>query len=133
MTTFIEGNKDRFGVEPICRVLTEHGVKIAPSTYYAAKTRPASTRARRDEQLLVEIKRVFSDRRLGRGLAGARKVWRLLARDPAVAGRVGPVARCTVNRPGSMLQPVARSISRATASAAITTVRWASIDSRLWW
>lgn len=24
----------RWGVEPICRVLTEHGVEIAPSTYY---------------------------------------------------------------------------------------------------
>ena len=25
-----------FGVESICRVLTEHGCQIAPSTYYAA-------------------------------------------------------------------------------------------------
>ena len=28
-----------FGVEPICRVLTDHNVPIAPSTYYAAKKR----------------------------------------------------------------------------------------------
>ena len=33
---FISEHKSRFGVEPICRVLTEHGLKIAPSTYYAA-------------------------------------------------------------------------------------------------
>ena len=26
---FIDGHKARFGVEPICRVLTEHGCKIA--------------------------------------------------------------------------------------------------------
>ena len=26
----------QFGVEPICRVLSEHGCPIAPSTYYAA-------------------------------------------------------------------------------------------------
>jgi hypothetical protein len=25
----------RWGVEPICTVLTEHGLPIAPSTYYA--------------------------------------------------------------------------------------------------
>jgi len=28
-----------FGVEPICRVLTEHGMPIAPSTYYEARNR----------------------------------------------------------------------------------------------
>jgi hypothetical protein len=30
------------GVEPICDVLTEHNFAIAPVTYYAAETRPAS-------------------------------------------------------------------------------------------
>ncbi|MFJ9843296.1 hypothetical protein ACIRYZ_23050, partial [Kitasatospora sp. NPDC101155] len=30
------------GVEPICRVLTEHGCSIAPSTYYAHRKRVAS-------------------------------------------------------------------------------------------
>lgn len=30
----------RFGVEPICRVLTGHGCQIAPSTYYEAQCRP---------------------------------------------------------------------------------------------
>jgi hypothetical protein len=29
-----------FGVEPICRVLSEHRCQIAPSTYDAAKNRP---------------------------------------------------------------------------------------------
>ena len=24
----------RWGVEPICRVLSEHGLQVAPSTYY---------------------------------------------------------------------------------------------------
>jgi putative transposase len=27
----------RWGVEPICRVLSEHGLPIAPSSYYAAR------------------------------------------------------------------------------------------------
>jgi putative transposase len=98
VTAFIDDHKDRFGVEPICRTLSTHGVQIAPSTYYAAKARPPSAREVRDVGLLVEIQRVFHDRNLGRGLAGVRKVWRLLRRDPAVVERFGPIARCTVGR-----------------------------------
>jgi putative transposase len=96
--TFIDDHKHRFGVEPICRVLNGHGCQIAPSTYYAAKTRPASARALGDAALLVEIDRVFHDRNLGRGLAGARKVWHLLHRDANIADQFGSVARCTVER-----------------------------------
>jgi hypothetical protein len=36
---FIDANREEFGVEPICAVLSEHGMPIAPSTYYAAKAR----------------------------------------------------------------------------------------------
>ncbi len=45
MTAFMDDHKTRFGVVPICTVLSEHGVKIAPSTYYAAKNRALSVRA----------------------------------------------------------------------------------------
>jgi putative transposase len=92
VVAFIDSVKDRYGVEPVCRVLTEYVVKIAPSTYYAFKKRPPSPRRLRDEELCAEIKRVYHDRDKGRGLAGARKVWHLLARDGIV------VARCTVER-----------------------------------
>jgi putative transposase len=89
---FIDDHKERFGVEPICRVLTKHGCKIAPSGYYAFKTRPASVRAARDAELVVLIRDVFFDRKKGRGISGARKIWRLLKRDGI------DVARCTVER-----------------------------------
>ncbi|RLP56633.1 IS3 family transposase, partial [Kocuria marina subsp. indica] len=89
---FIDDHRDRFGVEPICRVLTEHGVKIAPPVYYAFKKRPASARAVSDTELVVQIERVFWDRKLGRGISGVCKVWRLLKREGIV------VARCTVER-----------------------------------
>lgn len=56
---FIDDHRDRFGVEPICRVLTEHGVKIAPSGYYAFQKRPVCARAVSDVELMVEIERVF--------------------------------------------------------------------------
>lgn len=89
---FIDEHRDRFGVEPICRVLTEHDVPIAPSGYYAFKTRPASARAVSDAELIIQIERVFWDRNLGHGISGARKIWRLLRREGIV------VARCTVER-----------------------------------
>ena len=54
---FISEQKDRFGVEPVCRVLSEHGWKIAPGTYYAAVKRPPSARSLRDAQILTEIVR----------------------------------------------------------------------------
>ncbi|MFI9626592.1 transposase [Streptomyces sp. NPDC052042] len=44
---FIDERRDRFGgVEPICRVLTGHDCKIAPSTYYAHHKRQQAPSAR---------------------------------------------------------------------------------------
>ncbi len=58
---FISDHKDRFGVEPICRVLTQHGCQIAPSAYYDAVRRAPSARAVRDEHLKTVISRVHED------------------------------------------------------------------------
>jgi putative transposase len=87
--TFIDEHKDVFGVEPICRVLTQHGAPIAPSTCYAAKSRPPSARAVRDEQLKAEISRVWKD---NYEVYGADKIWLELNRQGTA------VARCTVER-----------------------------------
>jgi putative transposase len=84
MIAYIDRNKHRYGVEPICRVLP-----IAPSTYYAARRRPLSARAVRDTKLKVEIARVHAEHF---GVYGARKVWRQLHREGVA------VARCTVER-----------------------------------
>ena len=56
------------------------------------KTRPASARSLRDEELIAVIERVFGDKKLGRGICGARKMWHLLCREGIA------VARCTVER-----------------------------------
>jgi putative transposase len=42
-------------------VLTDVGVQIAASTYYAAIARPPSARAVRDEQLKKDITRVYQE------------------------------------------------------------------------
>jgi hypothetical protein len=38
-------------------VLTEHGCKIAPNTYWVARKRPLSKRAIRDAELVEQIQR----------------------------------------------------------------------------
>ena len=89
MIAFIDAHRDRFGVEPICRVLTEHGCKIAPNTYWVARKRPPSKRACRDAELVVEIRRVYAENLF---VYGADKVWAQLNREGI------RVARCTVER-----------------------------------
>jgi putative transposase len=88
-----DGDGLRWGVESICAVLTEHGLRIAPSTYYdyrcEYRQRAASARARREEDLLEHIRRVHRD---NFGVYGARKVWLTLNREGIA------VARCTVER-----------------------------------
>jgi putative transposase len=71
LVDYIDQHRDRFGVEPICEVLTKAGTKIAPSSYYAAKTRPPSARAVADDKHLELIRRVHAD---NYGVYGVRKV-----------------------------------------------------------
>jgi putative transposase len=118
MITYIDGHKDRFGVEPICQVLP-----IAPSTYHAAKRRPPSARALRDEELKAEIARVHAEHF---GVYGARKVWRQLHREGIA------VARCTVERlMGKLhLEGVRRGKARRTTTPDGTTARPADLVDR---
>lgn len=74
-----------WGVEPICRVC-----QIAPSTYYAAKSRPPSARSIRDAELKVEIQRVY-DANLQ--VYGADKIWDHLNLEDGIQ-----VGRCRVER-----------------------------------
>jgi putative transposase len=89
---YINGHAGRFGVVPICRVLSGHGIQIAPSTYYDAVRRGSDTSAARyrDEYLCEQITRVHAENHFG--VYGARKVWLQLNREGIT------VARCTVER-----------------------------------
>jgi putative transposase len=77
MVDYIDAHRDRFGVEPICRVLTEHGCKIAPSTYYAAKGRPASPRAERHAMLMPILLSLWV---VNYRVYGVRKLWKAALR-----------------------------------------------------
>jgi putative transposase len=79
MKEFIEKESDRFGVEPICRVL-----EIAPSSYYAIRRRPASTRKLRDSDLKAQVARIHEE---NYSVYGVRKLWRQLGREGYEAGR----------------------------------------------
>ena len=95
LVDYIDAHRDRvvdgreLGVEPICAVLKDVGVQIAPSTYYASKTRPRSARALRDAELVEDIKVAH---KANLGVYGARKIHAELNREGV------PVARCTVER-----------------------------------
>ena len=53
----MEGRK--LGVESICSTVSQAGLPVAPSTYYAAKTRPASARAVRDAELRPALRTLW--------------------------------------------------------------------------
>ena len=99
---FSDMRKHEFGAWPICRTLTAAGTQIAPSTYYAFRTRPPSKRALRDEELLVQVGRVHAE---NFGVYGAKKLHAQL-RPEGIA-----VARCTIER--LMLSACLRGVSRA--------------------
>lgn len=86
---FIDDYKHRWGIEPICAVLTEHGVKIAPSTYYAARTRRPSARSLRDEELKIKI---MASCNASKQVYGIRKIHVDLVRDGV------QVAQCTIEQ-----------------------------------
>ena len=89
MVSYIDKNREAYGVEPICAVLP-----IAPSTYYEQKARQAdpgrlALRTQRDAKLRDQIRRVWET---NFQVYGARKVWRQLNREGI------QVARFTVER-----------------------------------
>jgi len=89
VVAFIEAYRDQFGAGPVCRILRQAGVRIAPSAYYAARARPPPARAVRDAALEKQVQRVYKD---SGERYGAWKVWDQLSREGI------PAARCTVER-----------------------------------
>ena len=84
MSAFIDANRERLGVEPICRE-----IEVSASAYRARRTRPPSFRSLRDAFLLGEIRRVHEG---SSGVYGQLKVWDELNDEGTC------VARCTVER-----------------------------------
>ncbi|NYI41343.1 hypothetical protein [Demequina lutea] len=78
MIRSIDDHKDRFGVEPICRVLRAAVCGFLTSRgYRAAKTRAPAVRRLRDDVLIPEMTRSHAE---NYGVDGRRKMHALLHR-----------------------------------------------------
>nr|WP_257226596.1 IS3 family transposase [Rhodococcus opacus] len=120
---FIDQFKGDHGVQPICDTLKDTDAAIAPSTYYAAKTRPESARSNRDRALTEQITTIHDD---NYSVYGVRKVYAEMHRQGT------PVARCTVARlmKEAGLKGIVRSKSPRTTRPAAETERPADLVER---
>jgi putative transposase len=79
IVAFIDEQRDEFGVEPICTVL-----QVAPSTYYAVKSRPVSARAARDAVMIPILVALWT---ANYRVYGAHKLWKAARRAGHEIGR----------------------------------------------
>jgi putative transposase len=79
MVDYIDAHRAEFGVEPICAAL-----QVAPSTYYAAKIRPASARSVRDAMLIPVLVAIWM---ANYRVYGAHKLWKAARRAGHEIGR----------------------------------------------
>jgi len=93
---FIDTGRERFGVAPICRALTAHGVPIAPRTYWARLSAVPSKRQLWDTAVTEILAGIYEPgagrRRPPESLYGTVKMWAHLQRQGI------PVAKSTVER-----------------------------------
>ena len=75
---------DTLGTCDVCRVLTEHDIQIAPSSYYAHRQQPV-TDALRAEASLVNV--VIDLHRKNRNVYGIRKIWHKMTQAGHHVGR----------------------------------------------
>jgi putative transposase len=79
VTGFIAEHRDRFGVEPICRILG-----VSASAYYQRATGERSRRAVEDERLLARIRGLHAANYFA---YGSRRMWKALRRAGEDVGR----------------------------------------------
>jgi putative transposase len=93
---FIAERKGEFGVAPICRALSAHGIAIAPRTYFAHRAAAPGKRALWDTAVTEILAGIYEPdaggRRPPESLYGTVKMWAYLNRQGI------PVAKCTVER-----------------------------------
>jgi putative transposase len=79
VSAFVDQHRQRFGVEPICRILG-----VSASAYYHRATGAVSRRAKRDAWLLTKIREVHAANYFA---YGSRKMWKALKAEGVEAGR----------------------------------------------
>ena len=93
---FIDAEKDSFGVAPICRALSAHGIAIAPRTYWAHRAAVPGKCQLWDTAVTEILAGIYEPGEGGRrppeSLYGTVKMWAWLNRQGI------PVAKSTVER-----------------------------------
>ena len=84
IVAYIDSYRERFGVEPICAVLSESGITIAPSTYHAHKACPVSPAALEEAYLVNALVTLHQE---NWGVYGVRKLWHAARRAGLEVGR----------------------------------------------
>lgn len=86
MIQFIDGHRDRFSIEFMCKALNTHraGGFITSRGYRQSKARGLSSRRLRDVALAEHIRRVHAE---NYGVYGVRKTWHTLRRQGIDIGR----------------------------------------------
>ena len=110
-------------------------LQFAPSTYYAATSRPPSRRALDDEVLKVHIARVHAEHH---GVYGAEKLWWQLAREDIDVGRdrvarlMGILGLRGVVRGGHQTRTTTPGAEADRPADLVKRVFWAPAPNRLW-
>ena len=81
---YIDSHRESFGVEPICAVLAEAGIQIAPSTFYARTIAPLTDAEWADAYLANELVTLWRD---NWRVYGVRKMWHAARRAGLDVGR----------------------------------------------
>lgn len=134
MITFIDAEKSRFGIEPICRALTALDCKIAPSTYYARKIRPLSARAVQDALWVPILLALWT---VNYRVYGAHKLWKAALRDGHEIGRdqISRLMRTMQIKGVTRLRRVRTTVRDDSAARAPDLVKrdfTADVPNRLW-
>jgi len=81
---YIDSQRERFGVEPVCAVLAEAGISIAPSTYYARSKTPLTDVELHEAYMANQLRSLWQN---NWGVYGARKLWHAARRAGHDIGR----------------------------------------------
>jgi len=106
---YVHDYRERFGVEPICAMPSEHGMTIAPSTYYQWLAAPVRRAELEEAYLVNEIVDLY---RKNWCVYGVRKMWHAATRAGMGVGRdqVGRLMRI------AGIQGVRRGVHRTTTT-----------------
>ena len=92
----IDEHRERFGVVPVCRALSAHGIQIAPRTYWARQASGPGKRALWDMTVTEILAGIYepdvNGRRPPESMYGTVKMWGYLQRQGI------EVAKCTIER-----------------------------------